>query len=290
MKSTLAIAMLLAAFSASAQRPLDVTSCRRAVPELAGWIAHLQTLRADLGRPFMAPHEYDQEIAYATSCESYAREVRERIVSLEAQRGDVATPQRDSGATPRPPRPQIGYEAPRARDGVAAAPGGVLIVTDETDPRAANRVARSLQEVAPFSCLRVPVAIHRVSRDELGCRPHGDGRARIVLCSAEASARALAWRGQAGARHVIIVTRHDVAGGNGGHPPVVTDSIILGGGPLAGLHELMHTMGFQDTYREGERLAEGDIMACTGPRCYVLEQDYDRVAAAFGRSLPYNCR
>ena len=129
-----------------------------------------------------------------------------------------------------------------------------------------------------------------MSRAQLGCRPHGDGRPRIVQCEAAASARALAWRNEAGAGHVIIVVQHGVMGGNGGLPPVVTDAIINGGGPLAGLHELMHTLGFDDTYVEGAPVAEGDIMACTGPRCRVLEQDYPRIAAGLGRELPLYCR
>jgi hypothetical protein len=178
---------------------------------------------------------------------------------------------------------------------VPRAPGGILIVTDERSPRAAQIVEQSFANVPPFSCLNISVAIHQVDPSDFGCTgesPRGNvrGRERIVLCGSSANAKAATYKRQSGARHVIIVTDNPRIGGNGGTPAVVTNSIILQGGPLAGIHELMHTFGFRDTYVEGNWQSEGDIMACTGPSCYVLPGDYNKVARAFGKSVPSSCR
>ena len=138
--------------------------------------------------------------------------------------------------------------------------------------------------------MRVEVVIEVLSRQELNCQAHSDGRARIVLCSRAASNKAQALRRRLGAKRVLIVADTHMEGGNGGPTPVISAN-FLRHSPKAGMHEIMHTMGFDDTYDHNAQYAptSGDIMSCSSASCYVQPQDYGTIARALGTRLPENC-
>ena len=167
----------------------------------------------------------------------------------------------------------------------------ILVVTDEPSAYGAQTVQQSFATTAPWNCLGVEVVIEVMDREELGCQPRNDGRPRIVECAASASRKAQALRRRLGAKKVLIVVDSGMQGGNGGGTPVITTS-FLQHSPKAGMHEIMHTMGFEDTYDRNAQYAatSGDIMSCTSENCFVLPQDWGRVARGLNMRLPQDCR
>ncbi len=163
----------------------------------------------------------------------------------------------------------------------------ILVVTDEPGAQAAYLVQDSFATTAPYPCLNVEVQVISLSREELDCRPHGDGRDRIVLCSSQASRKAQELRRRVGAKKVLIVVDLPYYGGNGGPTPVVTSAAQYRA-PKTGMHEIMHTMGFSDTYDPSGQhsVGSGDIMSCTGQDCYVPQEWFSKVARGLGVRLP----
>jgi hypothetical protein len=193
---------------------------------------------------------------------------------------------------PRLPRlPQWPQREQRERASGGGSRPRILVVTDEPSAYGAQTVQHTFATSAPWNCLGVEVVIEVLSREELGCQPRNDGRARIVECSSSASRKAQSLRRRLNAKRVLIVVDSGMEGGNGGATPVISTS-FLRHSPKAGMHEIMHTMGFDDTYDHNAQYAptNGDIMSCSSPGCYVLPQDYGRIASALGTRLPQDCR
>jgi hypothetical protein len=192
---------------------------------------------------------------------------------------------------PRLPQwPQRDQHEQRERTSGGGSRPRILIVTDEASAQGARIVQQTFATSAPWNCMRVEVVIEVLSRQELNCQAHSDGRARIVLCSRAASSKAQALRRRLGAKRVLIVADTHMEGGNGGPTPVVSAN-YLRHSPKAGMHEIMHTMGFDDTYDHNAQYAatSGDIMSCSSESCYVLPQDYGTIARALGTRLPDDC-
>jgi hypothetical protein len=253
-------------------RGLEAEGAERA-PRQDDWIHPYDRQEGDdrAGRPQRAPRRERPE-----------RESREDREEPRSER----RPGRRIPEMPRIPSIPSGRrnEGSRPEQGEAR----VVILTDEPGARGAQTVASSFANVAPFSCMNIDVVIETYSRDELGCEPYSNGHPRIVICKSKANDLARRRQRELGAKRFLIVVDDGHWGGNGGSNPVVTTG-ILNGGPNAGLHELMHTMGFSDTYAQGEQhsVTGGDIMACVQANCYVPEEWWPRITRSLG--VPANC-
>lgn len=312
------LSFLLISVTAQAQRRMDVYSCSYEVPGFAALVDQYVDRSWAQGRSLGDSQAVLARLASSSrDCQSLKAEVEALVNSM----GQVSRPPRrqspDSRRTAPGPRRQEqededeqveeqrdrrrGFRFPRLpqwpqREQRDRTSGGgsrprILIVTDEASAYGAQTVQHTFATSAPWNCLGVEVVIEVLSREELGCQPRNDGRARIVECSASASRKAQSLRRRLDAKRVLIVVDSGMEGGNGGATPVITTS-YLRHSPKAGMHEIMHTMGFDDTYDHNAQYAptNGDIMSCSSPGCYVLPQDYGRIARALNTRLPDSCR
>ena len=301
MKFSLILFLSIMASHTYAER-VTLFNCNREFPELGRIIEDHYKLQQRLNIPRTTYYEQEQRLKAMGNCDTFLKTIKDEIVEMAARAPAEPTPQpRTEIPQDRPSRDQgpdtYEDEEPRreeqSRDnGVLDARDGVLIVTDERYPRAAMVVKDSFDRTAPFSCLDLNVEIYQVSSQELGCHAHRGNIDRVVLCDDAAKRKAQSWKNTAKAKHVIIVTESGLVGGNGAQPATVTNSLILGYGPLAGIHELMHTFGFSDGPSTNTEYAPvtGDIMNCTGWGCYVSADKWEGISRGFGKRIPNNCR
>lgn len=286
MKSlSLLLPFLLFSFAARSQGRVDVYACSHEIPGFGKLVDQYIQHSWSQGRSLSESQAELSSLARNyQDCRRFKLAIEERMGSGDEQ----VEQQRQGRRGPRLPRlPRLPQWPRRDRDTTPR----IVLVTDEPSARGAQIVQQSFATTAPWSCMGVDVVIEVMDRAELGCQPRNDGRPRIVECSAGASRKAQALRRRLNAKKVLIVVDSDMQGGNGGSTPVITTS-FLQHSPKAGMHEIMHTMGFEDTYDPHAQYAatSGDIMSCTSENCYVLERDWGRIARAMNTRIPESCR
>jgi hypothetical protein len=293
---------LFMSLTVRAQQPIDIFSCSRQIPGFGRIVDQYVEASWNHGQTLAQSHaELDRVARNARDCRGLKATIEQLLSSLRPQQrrpqpgphreeeDEQVEEQRDRRRGFRLPRfPRLPQRQPPVTSGTRPR---ILVITDEPSARGAQTVQRTIETSAPWNCLGVEVVIEVLERGELGCEPRNDGRPRIVECSASASRKAQSLRRQLNAKKVLIVVDSGMQGGNGGPTPVITTS-FLQHSPKAGMHELMHTMGFDDTYDTTAQYAatSGDIMACSSENCHVRPQDFGRIARALNVRLPDSCR
>ncbi len=309
---------LLLSFVARAQSRVDVYNCSYEIPGFGRLVDQYVQLSWAQGRSLgQSQSELDRMAGRSRDCRSFKAALEELVGAPPVvQRSQPRPRPDDRRSRPEPRRdddeeedeqveqqrqgrrglrlprlPRLPQWPQRDRDSDRGSRPRILVVTDEPSAYGAQIVQQTFATTAPWNCLGVEVVIEVMSREELGCQPSNDGRARIVECSSSASRKAQALRRRHNAKKVLIVVDSGMDGGNGGSTPVITTR-FLQHSPKGGMHEIMHTMGFDDTYDPNAQYAatSGDVMSCTSENCYVLPQDFGRIARALGTRLPQDCR
>lgn len=300
---------LLFSLSSYAQSKTDIYSCSREIPTFAVLVDDYVNRAWAQGQTLGVSRGILDDLARQSSdCPRFHARLQQLVGALApvVQRSHPR-PQR-ARPQPRPERDdedeQVEEQRQRPRTSVrerlrerlrprtnSSERPRILVVTDEPSAYGARIVQQTFATTAPWNCMGVEVVIEVMDREELACDARNDGRARIVLCSAAASRRAQALRRRLGAKKVLIVADTHLEGGNGGATPVISNN-FLHHSPKAGMHEIMHTMGFEDTYDVHAQYATpgGEIMSCTSADCYVRREDWPRIARAMRTQVPENCR
>lgn len=281
-----------------AQFKVDIYSCSREIPSFPRLVDEYVDRSWAQGQSLGTSRGILDDLARQSSdCPTFHNRLQQLVAGLApVQRGQ---PQRedeqDEQIEEQRQRPRTSVrerlrERLRPRTRTNESPR-ILVVTDEPSAYGARIVQQTFATTAPWNCMGVEVVIEVMDREELNCQARNDGRARIVLCSAAASRKAQALRRRLGAKKVLIVADTYLEGGNGGATPVISNN-FLQHSPKAGMHEIMHTMGFEDTYDSHAQYATpgGDIMSCTSADCYVPREAWPRIARAMNVSVPQSCR
>lgn len=303
------IPTLLYSVSTYAQAKVDIYSCSREIPAFAGLVDDYVNRSWAQGQNLGVSRGILDDLARQSSdCTRFQARLQQLVSALAPvvqrtqPRPERSRPQpqprrdeEDDQIEEQRQRPRTSMrerlrERLRPRNRTNENPR-ILVVTDEPSAYGARIVQQTFATTAPWNCMGVEVVIEVMDREELDCEARNDGRARIVLCSASASRKAQALRRRLGAKKVLIVADTYLEGGNGGATPVISSN-FLQHSPKAGMHEIMHTMGFEDTYDSHAQYATpgGDIMSCTSADCYVRREDWPRIARAMGTQVPESCR
>jgi|GEM_PF-4318359 len=302
------IPTLLFSVTSYAQTKVDIYSCSREIPAFAGLVDDYVNRSWAQGQTLGVSRGILDDLARQSSdCSRFQARLQQLVGELAPV---VQRPQpRPERSRPLPqPRPddedeQIEEQRQRPRTSMRerlrerlrprtrnTENPRILVLTDEPSAYGARIVQQTFATTAPWNCMGVEVVIEVMDRAELNCEARNDGRARIVLCSASASRKAQALRRRLGAKRVLIVADTHLEGGNGGPTPVISNN-FLQHSPKAGMHEIMHTMGFEDTYNPNAQYASrgGEIMSCSSADCYVPREAWPRIAREMGTQVPESC-
>jgi hypothetical protein len=235
----------------------------------------------------------------AASCREYAeglRGIKTRLTTYIRNGGpEGQRPQRED-QQPRDDRPSPRGELPR-NDRPRSAGPTILLLTDESRAAGAAIVERTFRQTPPFSCMDLNIVVVRVSPQELNCRPHSrshNGRHldRFISCESAGNSFADRRRSAARAAKVLIIVDHSAPGGSAqvsGTRALVTTAALYQQ-PKIGIHEFMHTLGFEDTYEEGQYSPfGGPIMTSTDAGAYVPQGQWSKIARELRTEVPANC-
>lgn len=165
-------------------------------------------------------------------------------ISLAAQ----DNPNTPASELSKPPCALDGPNKPRRNREHGPNKPDIVIVTDQRSQQKATHVAKAFFGIPPFSCMNLKIKIFYIDKETLGCEPEKHTKS-IMKCSNHATQQVQAIRRQQSAKGAVLVVDWDVySGGNFSYDKerlAIISTAHIGEG---GVHEFMHTIGFDDEY------------------------------------------
>jgi hypothetical protein len=177
----------------------------------------------------------------------------------------------------------------------------IVIVTDQASKEKADHVRKAFFAMPPFRCMDLDIEIHYIEKNTLGCEPFFENG--ILKCTNKATRQVQAYRDQRKATgDILVVDWNDEKGkpvfGGGNFKYDKQRLAIISTGHIgeAGVHEFMHTIGFDDEYPKRELapgqprypVSKGTLMNSTYYGNIPTEW-WPTIANYFGVPVPQTC-